>query len=356
MLAACQPSTQTDDKNEISVLPTRVVFPTSTATPSPPPPPTATAAPLPTLTVTPSATITDTPGPGVTRAALLTPTAPLSASGQPESTPEPSPTPTFIVIPPLDAPGPAPALAAPAPIDLPPAFIFGRSVEGRDLYARRIGTGSTILMLVGGIHGGYEANTVTLVEELIAYFEATPGAVLPGLSLVLIPVLNPDGLARGPSLTGRFNANAVDLNRNWDCGWEPVAYFRDQQINPGTAPFSEPETQALASLVYDVRPALVLVYHSAANGVFAGDCPTGGVSAEMVRVLGTATGYNFGVPFDDYTVTGTAPSWIDGLGIPAADVELTSAEATEFERNLRGIMALQCWLLGDGARNLEACL
>jgi hypothetical protein len=38
---------------------------------------------------------------------------------------------------------------------------------------------------------------------------------------------------------------------------------------------------ALASLIIDVHPAAVLFYHSAASGVFAGDCDGGDTSATM---------------------------------------------------------------------------
>jgi predicted deacylase len=227
---------------------------------------------------------------------------------------------------------------------LPDVFGYGQSVEGRTLTAHKIGNGDRVIMLVGGIHGGYEANTITLIEQFIIHFTNNPLDVLPNITLILIPSANPDGASYGRSLRGRFNANGVDLNRNWDCGWQAEAYFRDTPVYAGDKPFSEPESLALAALINDLRPAVVLFYHSAANGIYAGDCQTGGVSDDMVAILGQATGYPYGVTFTDYAVSGTASSWVDGLGIPSADVELASAELTEFSRNLAGIRALQCWL------------
>src|SRR5690606_17003771 len=113
-------------------------------------------------------------------------------------------------------------------------------VDGRAIIARQFGHGPRTLMLAGGIHGGWEGNTVTLVNELIAHFEANPQDVLPGVSLLLIPAANPDGLVRGRTEAGRFNAHTVDLNRNWGCGWSAEAQWRDQRVNPGPEPFSEP--------------------------------------------------------------------------------------------------------------------
>lgn len=229
-------------------------------------------------------------------------------------------------------------------------------MQGRNLTARRFGDGAHLIMLVGGLHGGYEANTVSLINELISHFEANPGFILPGVTLLLIPAANPDGVARGRSLEGRFNANGIDLNRNWGCDWQPNAVFQDRAVNPGAQPFSEQETQFLAALINDLQPSVVLFYHSAANGIYGGDCDGDGTSNEMVRILGNATGYNFGSAFTEYTVSGTAANWVDGLGIPSADVELATADDTEFGRNLNGIMALQCWLLGDAAIGVEVCL
>jgi len=223
-------------------------------------------------------------------------------------------------------------------------FGYGQSVENRTLTAHRVGNGALVIMLVGGIHGGYEANTITLIDQFILHFQNNPLDVLPNITFILVPSANPDGATYGRSLAGRFNANGVDLNRNWDCDWSEEAYFRDSPVYAGEKPFSEPESVALAALINDIRPAVVLFYHSAANGIYAGDCAGGGVSAPMTEILGRATGYPYGVEFTDYVVNGTASSWVDSLGIPAADVELASADLTEFSRNLDGVLALQCWL------------
>lgn len=299
-----------------------------------------------------------------TQAALIEPTAVEPPSLSPTQTPRmvdrietvaPSPTliPATATLTETASPSPmeaTPGTATGTPVaTLAPqgnSFVVGQSAQGRDITGWTFGDGPRVLLIVGGIHTGFESNTVMLVNELVAHFQATPASVLPGMRLILIPVANPDGLVVGRQAAGRFNANGVDLNRNWGCEWSEDAYWQDQRVDPGARAFSEPETQALARLIRETQPAAAIFYHSAADGIFSGDCPDGGVSDELARVLGEASGYSYGRPFSAYRVTGTAASWVDGQGIPAVDLELTGTRDTEFVRNLRAIQAAQCWITG----------
>jgi len=225
-------------------------------------------------------------------------------------------------------------------------FVIGQSADGREILAWRFGTGDKILLLVGGVHAGFESNTVLLINELIAHFESAPDDVLAGMSIILIPVLNPDGLARGRTAEGRFNGNQVDLNRNWGCDWSETAYWQQRTVDPGERPFSEPETAALSVFMQTNKPAAALFYHASADGIFEGTCNETVDSLQLAAVLSAASGYPYGEPFDAYTVSGTAANWADGQGILAADVELSTVRGTEFDRNLRGILAIQCWFTG----------
>jgi protein MpaA len=230
----------------------------------------------------------------------------------------------------------------PAPNDL----IIGSSVQGRPIFARRFGTGERAVVLVGGMHGGWEANTVALIDALTVYFAANSGAVPADISLYLIPVANPDGLLYGRTAEGRFNGHGVDLNRNWGCGWQPQAYWRDQQVDAGAVPFSEPETAALAAFLQQIQPSVALFYHSAAGGIFAGGCERTireADSALMAATYGEAAGYSYGDSFSAYPVTGTAATWADGEGIAAADVELRTWSDPEVEDNLAGVLAVLRW-------------
>lgn len=238
------------------------------------------------------------------------------------------------------------AIAPPVQTFMPAGntFVVGQSVQGRDILAWRFGEGEKVVLLVGGIHAGFEANTVLLVNELIAHFQGTPADVLPGITLILIPVANPDGLVLGREAGGRFNANNVDLNRNWGCEWSETAYWQNRLVNPGESAFSEPETRAIGQLIRDMRPGAAVFYHAAARGIFAGGCDGDHGSAALAAVIGEASGYPYGEAWSAYPVSGTAATWADGLGVPAVDLELSGTRETEFVPNLRGIMAIQAWL------------
>src|SRR5436189_214334 len=88
--------------------------------------------------------------------------------------------------------------------------------------------------------------------------QPAPADILPGITLLLVPVANPDGLVIGRDTEGRFNANHVDLNRNWGCDWSTTAYWQSQLVNPGERAFSEPETRAVAGLIRDLRPSAAI--------------------------------------------------------------------------------------------------
>lgn len=311
-LCACQQTST--ELPTLAVLPTQAVALRATL-----PPLTEAAVTTPTTAyiVLPTATLTATPTP--TEQVTLTPLLPTS-------TPPPTITPTL----------------------LPAEFSFGQSGQGRPLKAYRYGTGSRVILLVAGIHAGFERNTTRLLERIRQQLTSFPLEIAPTLSFIVVPLLNPDGDEMGETLAGRFNASGVDLNRNWGCDWTAEARFREMTVSAGSQPFSEAETLALGGFIQQVQPVVVLFYHAAANGVFIGHCNTVSVSETLGQVYGEAAQYPYGQAFSAYPVTGTAPNWVDSLGIPAADVELATSSDDEFVRNWNALLAVQRWLTENG--------
>ncbi len=219
---------------------------------------------------------------------------------------------------------------------------LGTSTEDRPITAVRIGEGSRKLVLVGNTHGAPEANTYGLLLQLIEYFRLRPDEVPQELSLYLIPMLNPDGLALGT----RFNARQVDLNRNMDTAADtcPENDWRNLVAGAygivsdtgGTFPESEVESRLIRDFLLDA--GAVIFFHSNAGVVFpACQHPP---STRLGQVFADGAGYEFIPVWDRYVITGGMHDWAGGLGIAAITPELISGELTEFEQNLRGTQAV----------------
>jgi predicted deacylase len=250
---------------------------------------------------------------------------------------------------------PAPVLPVPA---MPARATVGTSVEGRTIEAYTYGSGETRLLFVGGIHGGYEWNSVVLAYQMMDYLEANPAAIPGNLSVTIVPNANPDGVfkvvgkegrftaADVPAGTdqslGRFNARGVDLNRNFDCRWQPESTWRSKIVSAGTAPFSEPEAAALRDLVAKEKPVAAVFWHSQANAVYASACEAGVLpeTRAIMSAYAAAAGYSAVESFDAYPVTGAAEDWLASIGVPAITVEFSSHESLDWEKNLAGVRAL----------------
>lgn len=236
--------------------------------------------------------------------------------------------------------------------------VIGTSVEEREITVHSLGNGDTHLLFVGGMHGGYEWNSVLLAYEMIDHLTNNPELIPDTLTIDIIPAINPDGLYEVLGIegkfslsdvpnpeeriaSGRFNARNVDLNRNFDCKWAPQSTWRGEVVSAGTAAFSEPEAAALRDFVAQTDPEAVIFWHSKANNVYASECENG-VLPETLTLMSTyarAALYGEVPVFDAYPITGDAEGWLASLGIPAVTVEFESHDSIEWERNLAGTMA-----------------
>lgn len=258
-----------------------------------------------------------------------------------------------------------PALVVPtAPIEpeivkLIERKVIGKSVEERDIEAYVYGKGETHLMFVGGIHGGYEWNSVLLAYQFMDYLEANPSIIPKNLTISVIPSANPDGVFRVVKKegrftaldvpndqklaeSGRFNAHDVDLNRNFDCKWKPKSTWKSRVVSAGTSVFSEPEAVAIRDFVLEYRPDSVIFWHSMANAVYASKCEEGILpkTLDIMNVYARASGYTPTKSFDAYKTSGDSEGWLASINIPAITVELKTHEVVEWEKNIAGIKAL----------------
>lgn len=239
---------------------------------------------------------------------------------------------------------------------------IGTSVEGRNIDAYTYGNGDKELVFVGGIHGGYEWNSVLLAYEFMDYFQTHEKEIPSNLRITIIPSANPDGLykvigkegrfslvdvpntnaAGDPTGLGRFNANNVDLNRNFACKWQATSTWRSKAVSPGTEAFSEPEAQAIRDYTTAHTPAAFVFWHSQSNAVYASECEKGILpeTLAIMKAYSGAAGYKAVDSFDAYPVTGDAEGWLASINIPAITVELATHATIEWDRNLLGVKAL----------------
>ena len=238
--------------------------------------------------------------------------------------------------------------------------IIGKSVQGLDIIAYHYGSGEKEILFIGGIHGGYAWNTALLSYNIMDYLKANSDTIPENIRLTVIPVLNPDGLkkvvgvdgrfsqsdvlaSQELKVSGRFNANKVDINRNFDCEWKSVGVWQNTSVSGGTKPFSEPESTAIRDYVQKQKPVAVVSFDSAAGGVFSSNCNGEAIMPDtksIANAYAKASGYKAYDDFKFYELSGDMIDWFAKNKIPAISVLLTNHEDTEWAKNLAGIKAL----------------
>jgi len=234
------------------------------------------------------------------------------------------------------------------------ASVIGTSAGGNDITAHTFGNGETRLLFVAGLHGGYEWNTIKLADRMIGWFEDNPSVIPDSLSVTVIPNMNPDGLETTTGTTslafnasdvadntvpGRFNANNVDLNRNFDCNWQSEGMWQNRTVNGGSSAFSEPESQALRDWVNSNSPDAAVVFYSAAGAVYSSACngEPSTASTNLMNTYAQASGYPAEGEFDAYEITGDAVDWMAKEGVPGISVLLSNHQDVQWDMNRAGV-------------------
>jgi len=241
--------------------------------------------------------------------------------------------------------------------DAGPVEVIGRSNNGNDIIAYHYGSGDEEIVLVAGVHGAYAANTSQLAHEIRNHLEAT--AIPDNLRVTVIPVLNPDGLEsiyemtdvvgnftplanHDATIPGRFNANEVDLNRNFDCDWKATSMWRSREVSGGTSVFSETEAAALRDYVNEHDPIAAIVWFSAEGKVYPSACggAPSAASLQLANTFATAAAYPTETTFDAYAINGDMVNWLAKQGVPAISVLLSSHTSTDRTKNINGLNAV----------------
>ncbi|HET6823018.1 MAG TPA: M14 family metallopeptidase, partial [Anaerolineales bacterium] len=227
--------------------------------------------------------------------------------------------------------------------DGPRPTIIGFSLAARPIEVYTFGEGRKEYLIVAGIHGGYEWNTIALANELITYLSENPDAIPSDVTLHVIRNMNPDGEARAHGVDGRVNNNGVDLNRNfpsenWVKEWDRNGCWIYRPTTGGIYGGSEPETRSVMGFIQNHELEAVISYHSAALGVFPGGVPWTEPSKKLAQALAKVTDYPYPPIDTGCEYTGTLADWAVENGVGAAvDMELHNHRDTDFEDNLKAL-------------------
>ncbi len=135
----------------------------------------------------------------------------------------------------------------------PERITVGKSVEGRPIECFIFGDGPDVAFIMASIHGSEPAGT-PLVRRLADHLKKKT-EILEGRRVVLMPIANPDGLARGE----RKNVHGIDLNRNF-----PATNFKGSHRH-GSNALSEPESRAIEDVLQRYQPDRIITLHQPKN-------------------------------------------------------------------------------------------
>ena len=135
---------------------------------------------------------------------------------------------------------------------------LGTSVMGVPIVGHFFGSSGPKTLIFAAIHGD-EPTTAQVTRRLVEYLSTHPEGYL-GRRVLVLPVANPDGLARQT----RANARQIDLNRNFPS--KNFAVGKKGRYFGGEQPASEPETQSLMLLIDDWQPDRIITIHSIVRG------------------------------------------------------------------------------------------
>ncbi len=239
--------------------------------------------------------------------------------------------------------------------------IIGKSCMGKNITALKIGSAPQYALLTAAFHGSERITSNVLlmfIEELCEAIEnggyisgINVRRALRGRGIIFVPCVNPDGCdisllgtlgcaEKAESLAKickydfeHWNANArgIDINHNFNAGWEQLRELeRDSGIyGPaptrfgGYKPESEPETIALCELCRNAYIRHMTALHSQGEVIYWSYGKTEPPrSRKMAEIMATASGYALDVP-NGLAVGGGFKDWfIEEFNRPGFTVEM----------------------------------
>ena len=263
--------------------------------------------------------------------------------------------------------------------------VYGKSLCGRPLEAYYLGNRQNAALLCGGFHGSEYLTVLALLQFLedlcksverkktLAGFRVDRFLTRRGVCIV--PCVNPDGTEiaiSGSSAADKYkslidsitadtsdwraNARGVDINHNFDAGWDAL---KQRELSEGiTKPArtryggehaeSEPESRALAELFRNGSFRIATAFHSQGREIYCDyGANTPRRSFDMAEILSRSSGYKIAAPESIATGGGFKDWVIDKYSMPALTIEIGLGKnplpLSDFEPEYQRILELLCF-------------
>ena len=237
---------------------------------------------------------------------------------------------------------------------------IGKTAMGKEILALRIGRRDSYALYAAAFHGTERISAAVclrFVERLCAAIfsggeiaEVSVRRAFVDRGLIAVPMVNPDGVdiavhgekacdagGRIKRLCGghfeKWNANSrgVDINHNFDAGWEKL-HTAEQEAGifgpaptryGGSKPMCEAETVALSSLCGRFPIDHVVALHTQGEVIYWNyGTRTPERAHRMAKLLSTSSGYALEEPMGLSSHGGFKDWFIDKYGRPGFTVEL----------------------------------
>ncbi|WP_051556390.1 M14 family metallopeptidase [Alkalihalobacterium bogoriense] len=201
--------------------------------------------------------------------------------------------------------------------------VLGKSLDGRNIYAVKLGRGSTEVLINGSNHAREHMTTNVIMKQIDEYAFAYANGnrfggfdvkqVLDRTSIWYVPMVNPDGVTlvqqganalnsnriaqEAVRINGgsnnfapwKANARGVDLNRQFPHFWNTITNNPGRpspSMYKGPRPLSEPESITMYNFVQENQHLKTIIdYHSSGEVIFARN------PGPLTRTVSNKTGY-----------------------------------------------------------------
>lgn len=246
--------------------------------------------------------------------------------------------------------------------------VRARTADGRDLLEAVLGSTKSRyhILIQAAIHGREYMNSMLAMQQLKEALEDYEDP-LEQVCFHILPMTNPDGVVisqrgiRGIRDAGirrglercyqndlrtgkaemdrgeywkrwKANAHGVDLNRNFDSGWELFrgAAMPSSDHYKGSYPASEPEVGAILSAAKEYPLCCTISYHSSGNVVYWDYGCRGAVREQEIKLaqlVGDVTGYEQVSTIQDGQDSGGCSDYfVLEQGVPSVTIENGAGE------------------------------